>query len=186
MDIKFNPYKDIITVIGDNDSGKTTLVRELFVHKDNCFVINSSRQTSWNGVVKPENIINPTLYDTKWLDKKLLEIASKYNGKATVIMDDVDNFNIKQSKVFRTITINARHLNLGLIAISRSLSDIPKLYYKQSKYIFIATQASDYDLYYIATIIGYDNAKHLKELPKYVFAVWDRNNKKLTDIKLKL
>ncbi|MGC8579676.1 MAG: ATPase/DNA packaging protein [bacterium] len=186
LTLPYNPYKDIITVIGDNGSGKTTLVGTLFTHKENCFVINCSGQAIWNKYINPDNIIVPVVYTNTWLEKTLLTIASKYNKKATILIDDIDNFQVKGSQVFKSLTINARHLNFGIIAISRTLSDIPKIFYRQSRYLFIATQTSDYDIYYIATIIGYENAKALKTLPKYVFALWDRDNKRLTKIKLNI
>lgn len=186
LNLEYNPAKDLITVIGDNGSGKTTLITKLFTTYNNCFIINTSRQKIWSSFVNPENIINPVSFDLKWLEEVLLRISSKSKGKTTIILDDVDNFPIKGSAVFKSIVINARHLNIGIIVAARVLSDLPKIFYKQSRYIIIGSQSSDYDMYYLATVIGYGNARLLKELKEYEFAVWDSKQKKLSFLKLRL
>lgn len=188
MQIDFNPYKDFIIIVGDNGSGKTTFCKMLISKCDNSntIVLNSSRESVWDNLINPKNNIKPELFTKKFFEKALLKIAALTNDKALVILDDIDNYGIKKSEVLKSVVINARHLNLGLILMSRSLQDIPITLYKQAKYVFLGTQSTDYSIYYIATLIGMENAKKLKAIPKFTFGVYDSANRQRFDfIKLK-
>jgi uridine kinase len=187
MDFIFNQYKDIIVIVGDNDSGKTSLVQKFIIakmDKKNIYVINASHQDDWRNYVPQDNIFNPAVFDIDWLEKVLLLIASSKSKNITLIIDDIDNFDIKYNIVIKSIAVNLRHLNVGLIITSRSLIDIPRVIYKQSRYLFLGYQASDYDINYIGTVIGYENARKLKQLSQYIFMVWSRKTHEFSFIRL--
>ncbi|MEM3264774.1 MAG: ATPase/DNA packaging protein [Thermoplasmata archaeon] len=184
---EINQFKDIIVIIGDNESGKTSIVQKLFLpkmKKDSVFVINSSHEDSWAKYISEDHIFSPSIFDIDWLEKVILLIVSSNLKSITLIIDDIDNFQVKFNNIIKSIAVNLRHINTGLIITSRSLVDIPRVIYKQSRYIFIGYQSSDYDIYYIATIIGYKNAETLKSLKQFEFAVWDRKTKSLRRVKL--
>ncbi len=185
--LDWNMYKDIVVIIGDNDSGKTSIIQWLFLKRidnKNTYVINSSHEASWKTIVPEQNIFSPSIFNIKWLQKVLLLIASSNSKQITIVIDDIDNFNVKEDKIFKSLIINLRHLNVGLIISSRTMSDLPKNLYKQARYSLFGYQSSDYDMYYIATIIGYDTAKTLKLLPDYVFLKWDRKKRSADKVML--
>jgi GTPase SAR1 family protein len=185
--ISFNQYKDIVVIVGDNESGKTSLVQKLFlsnIDRSHVFIINSSHESSWSKYVPDEQIFSPSIFDIKWIEKVLLLIVSSNMKSVTLVIDDIDNFDIKFNIIIKSITVNLRHINTGLILTSRSLVDIPRVIYKQARYMFIGYQSSDYDTNYIATIIGYENAKLLKNLNQFEFMLWDRHTKTPRIIKL--
>jgi hypothetical protein len=159
-------------------------------------VVNSSNEPSWNQYANSDHIYKPTLFNLKWLEQTLLKIVTKEppvtadgrkgtDTRKLIIVDDADNFNLKVSDVLRSIVVNARHLNCGLILTARELSSIPKILYSQASYSFFARQDSDYNIYYIATIIGYENGAILKNLDRFVFAQWSRRDRTLELVKLK-
>lgn len=185
--ISFNQYKDIVVVVGDNESGKTSLVQKLFLANSDLshvFIINSSHESSWKKYVNDDHIFSPSVFDIKWIEKVLLLIVSSNIKNVTLVIDDIDNFDIKFNIVIKSITVNLRHINTGLILTSRSLVDIPRVIYKQARYMFIGYQSSDYDINYIATVIGYENARALKNLNQFEFMLWDRRNKVPKIVKL--
>ena len=189
MELKFNPYKDIVNVVGNNGSGKTTLVETLFVKNtplDNIYVLNSSGEDSWKrcGIPK-ENIVVPEMFSREYFESVLLMFAGKETKGSLLILDDVDNYGPKGSMIFKSVVINARHLNLGVIVTTRDLQSLPINFYQQAHYTFFARQPSDYSLRYIATLIPPEHTYNLKNLDKYVFGVWDMAEFKMDYIKLK-
>jgi hypothetical protein len=187
--MKWNPYKDFVTVVGGNGSGKTVLIQRYLLanvkDKNTIYIINSSNESSWYNYAPEKNILKPLIYDLKWLETNLLRIISTAPGRVLLVVDDIDNWDIKASTILKSVVVNARHANVGLIVSTRQLSFIPKVLYAQSKYIFVANQQSDWDCYYLATIIGYARAETLKQLGDYEFARWGQKEKKLDYIKVK-
>mgnify|MGYP001626244457 CR=1 FL=1 len=187
MNIEINQYQDIIVVVGDNNSGKTSIVQKLLLSKadkKNVYVINSSHESSWEKYVPKDNIFSPAIFDIKWLEKVLLLIVASNNRNITLVIDDIDNFDVKFNVIIKSIAVNLRHINAGLIITSRSLVDIPRTIYKQAKYLFVGYQSSDYDIYYISTIIGYEKAKILKTLKEHEFLLWSRKDRAVEVVKL--
>ncbi len=180
--------RDFICVIGDNGSGKTTLVEKLILSKvprDKVYVLNSSLEDSWNKYVAPKNITKPIIYTQQYFEKFLLDFTANHID-CTLVLDDIDNYEIKKSWVLKSIVTNARHLNIGIILTSRNLQDIPKVLYRQSKYIFVSRQVSMYDRQYIATIIGLEKSYTLANLGEHVFGMYDGVTKNMEYIKLKV
>ena len=186
MNLSFNAYKDFVCICGSNGSGKTVMVENLFVkrvEKQNIFVINSGYESSWESFVPKNHILVPLVHELDWLEQSILKIAS-LPGPKLLIIDDVDNFQIKKSQKFMSVVINARRAGMGIILITRMLSSIPIYLYQQSKYSFFARQNSDYSIYYIARLIGIENSTKLKNLELYSFMIWDLQNSTADIVKL--
>lgn len=189
MEFKLNQFKDFIVIVGDNDSGKTTMMQKFILanmKKDKIIILNSSRQKDWADYIPiPKNIIKPAMFTKKWFEMFLLDMVSSKKDHL-LVLDDVDNYGVKKSEVFKSVVINARHLNMGMVVAVRSLQELPILFYKQARYIFISRQLVFYDRQYIAFTIGRKNADKLENLEKYAFGVFDRKTNEFEIIKLKV
>jgi len=178
--------KDFISVCGDNGSGKTTLVEKLILSNippEKIFVLNSSNEGSWYQYVPKNNVITPIMFTKEFFERFLLEFVSRHSD-CMLVLDDIDNYNIKRSEVLKSVVINARHLNIGIVITTRSLQDLPIILYRQSKYAFLSRQISQYDRIYISTMVGLENSRKLGNLDKYVFGVYSRDFTDMQFIKL--
>ncbi|MGI0060156.1 MAG: ATP-binding protein [Nitrosotalea sp.] len=188
LNFTFKYNQDFLSVVGDNDSGKTTLIQRFIlanVPPEKVFVLNSSNEESWYKYFPKQNITSPFMFTTSWFEQYILKTVAEHSG-SVLVWDDVDNYNVKKSEILKSVVINARHLGLGIVIATRSLQELPILMYRQSKYAFFATQRSMYDRNYIATMIGLENARKLANLDKHVFAVAGKGIPQLEFIKLKI
>jgi ABC-type lipopolysaccharide export system ATPase subunit len=180
--------KDYVVVIGSNGSGKTTLIQRLIlpnIPKDRIFVLNSSRESTWYNHIPKENIYKPVMFDVRTLESFLLGYVSN-NPNSHLVLDDVDNYDPKNSVVFKSVIINARHMNIGLTISSRFLQEIPRNVYSQSRLIFSGRVESDFDVRYLATIISPRAAYLTKTLNKYEFMMFDVKSRQYYKIRLKI
>lgn len=174
MDISFKWNRDFIIVVGDNGSGKTTLMQRLFVERtpmEKRFVLNSSRQSNWNDYVLEKHNYKPMEFTRKWFDKWLAAFVATHNN-CLLVIDDYDNFNAKDSEVLKSVIINARHMNIGIILATRNLQSIPMILYQQAKYSFFGNQLVQYNRIYAGYFMG-SYATQLNGIPKYSFLVFD-------------
>jgi energy-coupling factor transporter ATP-binding protein EcfA2 len=170
-EVQYN--KDWTCVCGANGSGKTTLMRYLLksVPKDKLYVLSGGFEDDWALSANKKNIIKPQSYDTDWFNRWLLEFAQE-TSNCTLVLDDADNFQLKDNVYLQTIYINSRRTNLGGFLSVRRLSSIPIAIYNGSKYCIFARQNSDRNIWYIAEMCGMDIAKKLKTLKQYDFLVY--------------
>jgi GTPase SAR1 family protein len=180
--------KDYVVVIGTNGSGKTTLVQRYVlpnIPHDKIHVLNSSRESTWSTFLPKEQISKPVFFDVKTLENFLLGYVSE-NPNSHLVLDDVDNYDPRNSIVFKSVIINARHMNIGMTITSRFLQEIPRNVYSQARLIFVGRVESDFDVRYLATIIPPRAAYLTKNLEKYQFMMVDVRERKFYIIKLKI
>lgn len=158
--------KDFVIVVGDNGSGKTTVVRYLVegVPKDKVYVLNASGQ-KWDFAKK--NVQNPLMYSNEFFNKYCVNFLAKHSN-CTLILDDADNFNIKHNDYLKSLVINARHASIGVILSVRQVQDIDKIIYKQAK-SYISYQSVDYDTVYLSKMMPRTIAEYTKTLNEYEF-----------------
>lgn len=188
MDTSLIYNKDYVVVIGTNGSGKTTLIQRFILAnmpKENIYVLNSSRESSWSTFLPADHIFKPVFFDVKTLDNFLCTNVPD-NVNTHFVLDDVDNYEPRNSVIFKSVIINARHMNIGLTISSRFLQDIPRNVYSQARLIFSGRVESDFDVRYLATIISPRAAYLTKSLEKYQFMMWDVRERKHYVIKLKI
>ena len=167
--------KSFAVVIGDNDSGKTTLVRYLVngVPKNKVFILNSSGQ-KWDYPKK--NIFRPKMYSTEWFNQFIVWFAGCHSN-CTLILDDADSFKVKDNAYLNTVIQLARHSNIGIILSLRMMQDVDRVLYKQAK-LYVGTQYVSYDVIYLSRTIG-QVAEKVATLPKFVFFNWYRHESRL-------
>lgn len=153
------------------------------VPPERIFVLNSSNEGTWYQYVPRQNVINPVMFTRDFFERFILEFVSRHSD-CLLVLDDIDNFNVKRSEVLKSVVINARHMNLGIVITTRSLQDIPIVLYRQSRYCFFSRQISMYDRNYIATMIGLENARKLGNLEKYVFGIYSKEFNDMHFIKI--
>ncbi len=188
LNLKYN--KDFIIFVGNNGSGKTTLMRSIIskMPLKRVFVINSGAEKSWYNLNIPkENIIIPAVYDNKTFNKLLYRFIINRNiNSFHLAIDDADNFELKDSRILKSVYVNARRLNLGGSLSVRRLSWIPIEIYDKAKYIFFSRQNVDYSIYYIQKLMGRDLANKLKKLDQFVFLVYEPTTGNNFKMKLKV
>jgi len=171
-DIKYN--KDFCVVVGNNGSGKTTLMKYFLnaVPKDKLWVLNCGGAKQWFDMTDKDKMVIPPTYDSEWFNKWVLKfLVNTEDG--CLIMDDADNFSLKDDKVLKSAYINARRLNIGGWLSVRRLNWIPIEIYDNAKYCFFSRQNADRNIWYIAEVCGMDIARKLKDLDLYVFLVYE-------------
>jgi GTPase SAR1 family protein len=179
---------DYVVCVGSNGSGKTTLIQRYVlpnVPHDKIHVLNSSRESTWATFLPKEQITKPIMFDVKTLEEFLLKFVSE-NPNSFLVLDDIDNYEPRNSIVFKSVIVNARHLNIGMCITSRFLQEIPRNVYSQARLIFVGRVESDFDVRYLATIIPPRAAYLTKNLEKYQFMMVDVRERKYYIIKLKI
>jgi GTPase SAR1 family protein len=190
VDLRFDPYHDYVVAVGSKGSGKTTLMQRLFASKvprEKVYVLNSSRERSWNNYALPENVETPNMLTLSEFERIVLKFASRKSDRSLMVLDDVDIFpKVKKSEAFYSVVAQSRHLNVGVIVTARLLSSFPLGFYTQADYVFFGSQESQYTAQYVATFIGLENAYSLVRMPEHVFGFWDTRKRTLEKIKLRV
>ncbi|MEM3265647.1 MAG: hypothetical protein QXH07_06815 [Thermoplasmata archaeon] len=190
MKFSFRYNKDFMVFVGTNESGKTTLCMSFIkkVPKNNLYIINSGAAPQWDSIgLDKSHVIIPKMYDEDTLNSMLMQIITNPKIKnAHIVIDDADNFKLKNSSILKSVFINSRRLNLGGTLIVRRLSWIPIEIYDYSKYVFFARQNVDFSVYYISQLMPRNVAEMLRTLPKYVFLVYEPSTGEYGKIKLNL
>jgi hypothetical protein len=182
-----DPFHDYSLFLGGKGSGKTTLMQMFAskVSKSNIYLLNTSREKSWEKYVNKENIYYPNLLTLKEFNKLILQMVSDAKSKSLLIFDDVDAFpNLRKSDVFYSIISQSRHMDIGVMVSSRLLNAFPIGFYTQADRAFFASQKSRYVVQYIATYVGLENAYSLIGMPQYTFGVWDNLTREMQKMKL--
>lgn len=183
----FDYQKDFIICVGDNGSGKTSLTQKFWlrnVPKDKVFVLNSSRETTWAQYCEQANIIKPYMFTKKWFEEFLVRFVTEHSN-CLLVLDDIDNYNVKESNVLKSVVINARHMNIGIIATSRNMQALPIIFYRQAKYSCFGRQVSKYDRIYIGYYMD-ELASQLEYLQEYSFLIYDGKSRQYNIVKLKI
>ncbi len=190
MKIEFNYNKDFIVIVGNNGSGKTTLATYLTkkIPRESIYVINSGAAGQWYHMnINKNHIYIPTEYSDEEFSRILKEIVTNPKAKNIfIVIDDADNFKLKNNDILRSIFINSRRLNVGGMLIVRRLSWVPIEIYDYSKYAFFARQNVDFSIFYASYFIPKEIARKLKTLPQYAFLAYRPETGESKIIKVKI
>lgn len=171
MEIKYN--KDMILIISKNGKGKSSVAKNIIealkLPKNDVIVLDTSNSFTDSNCLR----LNPILHNLDFFDS-FLKSVMKLNNKL-IIIDDIDAYPIKQSQYLSELAISQRHLQLGMIIISRRIIGLPKVLIGNFRYIFFSGSIPSEDVEYLRkNNIDIDTKTILEETKEdYTFLVYD-------------
>jgi hypothetical protein len=187
FNFKFKYNKSFVLLCADNGYGKTSMLQSFIcagAPKDRIYLLNTSRQHDWSGIIPDSHIYKPLMFNQDFIDQFILEFAmGKDHSNCLLILDDLDAFPVKKSDIIYKFVREARHSNIGIVITTGMLQKIPTIYYQMAEYSFFGPQSNKYNIQYINKT-SITDGYILSEIERYTFAVWSREEKKMYLVKL--
>ena len=167
--MEFVRNRDLVFIFSQNQSGKTTLVKNIIENIDKNKVIVLDTQNSF----KDYPIRTFTIrHDYKILDK-FIEISRKYYNM-TLVFDDVDVYQPNKSKNFYDLLVSNAHQNIGIIITARRVLWFPKISLSNAKYLIFSAFIPIEDKEYLKRS-GIDiNWEEVDKLPRFSFYCYNQ------------
>ena len=185
---------DIVIIIGRKGSGKSYLIKHLFLPQFQSFVIddhvmertrNEYADYGFRARYLAEIVSKPRVnyYDYDKTDESFAKIwnavklhAQKWGDTLFVIDEAHIHFSKKSLPVAQKEVLHEnRHYGTGIILASQRIYDINPVAYKQADYIILFYTREPREVEFIRKYISSEVAEQVKTLKQYHFVVFDVN-----------
>jgi len=189
---------DIVIVIGRKGSGKSYLIKHLFLPQFSSYVIddhvmervrNEYADFGYRAKYLSEIVGKPRVnyYDYQKDDSSFEKIwnavkahANKWGDTLLVIDEAHIHFSKKSLPVPQKEVLHEnRHYGTGIILASQRIYDINPIAYKQADYIIIFYSREPREIEFIRKYISSEVAETVKTLKQYYFVLFDVNNQRV-------
>jgi len=189
---------DIVIVIGRKGSGKSYLIKHLFLPQFGSFVIddhvmertrNEYADFGYRARYIAEIMSKPRVnfYDREKDDNSFARIWEAVKAHSVKFGDTlfvIDEAHIHFSKkslatAQKEILHENRHYGTGIILASQRIYDINPIAYKQADYIILFYTREPREIEFIRKYISSEVAETVKNLKQYYFVLFDVNNQRV-------
>ena len=189
---------DIVIIIGRKGSGKSYLIKHLFLRQFDSFVIddhvmertrNEYADYGFRTRYLSEIMSKPRVnyYDYQKDDSSFEKIwnavkahANRWGDTLFVIDEAHIHFSKKSLPVAQKEVLHEnRHYGTGIILASQRIYDINPIAYKQADYIILFYTREPREIEFLRKYISSEVAEIVKTLKQYYFLLFDVNNQKV-------
>lgn len=189
---------DIVIIIGRKGSGKSYLIKHLFLPQFSSYVIddhvmertrNEYADFGYRARYLSEIVSKPRVnfYDYQKDDSSFEKIwnavklhANRWGDTLFVIDEAHIHFSKKSLPVAQKEVLHEnRHYGTGIILASQRIYDINPIAYKQADYIILFYTREPREIEFIRKYISSEVAETVKTLKQYYFVLFDVNNQKV-------
>jgi len=189
---------DIVIVIGRKGSGKSYLIKHLFLRQFDSFVIddhvmertrNEYADYGFRTRYLSEIMSKPRVnyYDYQKDDSSFEKIwnavkahANRWGDTLFVIDEAHIHFSKKSLPVAQKEVLHEnRHYGTGIILASQRIYDINPIAYKQADYIILFYTREPREIEFLRKYISSEVAETVKNLKQYYFVLFDVNNQRV-------
>jgi len=189
---------DIVVIIGRKGSGKSYLIKRLFLPQFDSYVIDDhvlertrneyadyGYRAKFFGEIVGKQRVN--YYDREKDDSSFEKIWNAVKAHAIKWGDTlfvVDEAHIHFSKkslplAQKEVLHENRHYGVGIILASQRIYDINPVAYKQADYIILFYTREPREIEFIKKYISTEVAETVKTLKQYYFVLFDVNNQRV-------
>ncbi len=181
--MEFNFNTDIILIVSRNQSGKTTLIKNIIenVPADSLLILDT--QNSFKDK-KYINVYYPIYHTSEILTKFIIRCRTQ--SDKLIVLDDLDVFHPQFSNAFFDLCVSNAHQNLGIIISAKRVIGLQKVLLQNIKYLVFSANIPLEDKLYLNKAIGKIDWDAIDKLPKYSFMVYNTYENKYSIIKTKL
>jgi DNA helicase HerA-like ATPase len=184
---------DIVIVIGRKGSGKSYLIKHLFLPQFNSYVIddhvmertrNEYADFGYRARYLAEIVSKPRVnYDDSSFEKIWNALKAHANrwGDTLFVIDEAHIHFAKKSlpTAQKEVLHENRHYGTGIILASQRIYDINPIAYKQADYIILFYTREPREIEFIRKYISSEVAETVKTLKQYYFVLFDVNNQRV-------
>lgn len=178
IELKFIYNYDSALIASANQSGKSTLIKNIIskIPKEDALILDTQ-----NGFKEYPNRLFPIHHNAEIFDAFIIK-ARTLNNK-TIVLDDADLFNLKNSKQFIDLLIGANHQRLGVILSVRRVLGINKILLQNIHYLIFSSNIPLEDKEYLNKALGKKlDWETIDKLPQYHFIVYDTYTREYNEV----